>query len=540
MKNKSTLFIIHYALPVLWNLLFLLIPLGYILIIITLLSCTTSPQTGNLSGTVQLQGEEDHSGIIIGVYELSELDPDIVAINEEYDFIGVIINQMTEFDHRFENLTKYTQTDENGNFKIKDIPTGRYNLMAMKDGFGFKYIYEVTIAEGENALEEQRKKEKGKRKKVNIEENDSFNLPVLRRSSASEDGLPFTFNLNKSEADIILYPVTYISSDIDTSTTWKTDHNYIISPESGNNITVSGALTIEPGAIIRINEGVKLTISGDLTAIGDEENMIWFTSNDSLNTHLPIYPSTPSPFNRIELTGAEAKQVAFCKFDHAGTGLLNKVNGFSISDCIFRNSSCGFKSENVDSTFCSNLLCENITNASEGGIYFSGVENGCIEKNIVNDCEIGIQVKDESNPNIKDNNISYCSNGIFVTWYSSPVTNNNEINYSNNAIVVTHRSIPIIEKNNVLNCEIGIKNIYHWCNNPFSIHYNNLKCSSYYVYLNDGMCYADIFAENNYFFTEEISQISNMIFDYNDNHDLGEVIFQPFLTQEYLYAGISK
>ena len=70
MKNKSTLFIIHYAL--------------YILLIIPLLSCTTEPQTGSLTGNVQLQGEEDHSGIIIGVYELSELDPDIVAINEEY------------------------------------------------------------------------------------------------------------------------------------------------------------------------------------------------------------------------------------------------------------------------------------------------------------------------------------------------------------------------------------------------------------------------------------------------------------------------
>ncbi len=76
MKNKSTLFIIHYAL--------------YILLIIPLFSCTTEPQSGSLSGKVHLSGEEDHSGIIIGVYELSELDPDIVAINQEYPHIGVI------------------------------------------------------------------------------------------------------------------------------------------------------------------------------------------------------------------------------------------------------------------------------------------------------------------------------------------------------------------------------------------------------------------------------------------------------------------
>ena len=29
---------------------------------------------------------------------------------------------------------------------------------------------------------------------------------------------------------------------------------------------------------------------------------------------------------------------------------------------IFRDSECGFYSTNADSTFCSNLLCENITN----------------------------------------------------------------------------------------------------------------------------------------------------------------------------------
>jgi len=55
-----------------------------------MLSCSTSPQTGTLSGVIHLSGETDHSGIIIGIYELSELDPDIVAINQEYDFIGVI------------------------------------------------------------------------------------------------------------------------------------------------------------------------------------------------------------------------------------------------------------------------------------------------------------------------------------------------------------------------------------------------------------------------------------------------------------------
>ncbi|MEA3475412.1 MAG: hypothetical protein U9R23_03055 [Candidatus Cloacimonadota bacterium] len=46
----------------------------YILLIITLVSCSTSTQTGNLSGTIHLSVQEDHSNITVALYELSELE----------------------------------------------------------------------------------------------------------------------------------------------------------------------------------------------------------------------------------------------------------------------------------------------------------------------------------------------------------------------------------------------------------------------------------------------------------------------------------
>ena len=66
-----------------------------------LLSCTTQPQTGTLSGVIHLSGETDAS-----VY-----------------------------------------------FEIKDIPTGVYNVVTIKDLFGFKYIYNLQIDNGSNSLE---------------------------------------------------------------------------------------------------------------------------------------------------------------------------------------------------------------------------------------------------------------------------------------------------------------------------------------------------------------------------------------------------
>jgi len=536
------LFFIFYLLPFIFKKSpFILKKLPftfYLLSFILIVSCTTSPQSGSLSGNICLEGEVDHSGITVALYDLAELDQDIVDINEEYPFIGVKISQTTEFDHRFATLTKYTETDANGNFKIKDIPTGRYNMVAMKDSFGFRYIYEVSINEGDNALEEQSKKEKGKNKKVNIEENDSFNLS------------PFTFNLNKSEADIILYPETHISSDIDTTTTWHSSHHYIIEDD----IYISGDLTIEPGAVIRLNEGVKLTISGDLTAIGEEENMIWFTSNDlsrrirqpaeKTDSLISLYPYIPYTFNRVELIGSLNKQVSFCKFTQAGTGLLNKVNGFSISDCIFRNSACGFKSEGVDSTFCSNLLCENITGGS-GGIYFSSyIDGGNIKNNVCSNCVSGIKIYNHSNPEVKNNYINNCNTGIDISYSSSPEVHNNEIYGLGIGVHVLENSCPKIEKQ-VIRTNFGIVSEKYYI--PIEIHYNNFNCSQYVIKIipHGGGYGVDINAENNYFGTIEENEIQNLIYDKNDVDEsqqqyYGIVDFEPFLTQEYPYAGISK
>ena len=67
----------------------LLLSFSFSLLSLLILSCTsTSPQTGTLSGTVHLEGQTDHSGIIIGIYALAELDPGIVEANQKWPHIG--------------------------------------------------------------------------------------------------------------------------------------------------------------------------------------------------------------------------------------------------------------------------------------------------------------------------------------------------------------------------------------------------------------------------------------------------------------------
>ena len=60
----------------------------------------TAPKTGTLTGTVLLEGEQDHSGITVALYKLAELDTTILRYNREYPNVGFAISQATEFDHR--------------------------------------------------------------------------------------------------------------------------------------------------------------------------------------------------------------------------------------------------------------------------------------------------------------------------------------------------------------------------------------------------------------------------------------------------------
>ena len=97
----------------------------------------TDTDEGTISGQVTLEGMSDHSGITISLYEPIELDPDMVAINQEYPNIGVIISQRTEFDHRSHYPEFETTTEQNGNFSLENIPYNDYIIVYKKSGFGY-------------------------------------------------------------------------------------------------------------------------------------------------------------------------------------------------------------------------------------------------------------------------------------------------------------------------------------------------------------------------------------------------------------------
>lgn len=585
----------------------------YILLILTIFSCDTSTEVskGSLTGTVSLEGQSDFSDITVALYDLAYLDTTIVRINNQYPQIGVHINQHTEFDHRLQSPIKSTETLADGSFELTKISTGTYNLVAQKENFGFKYIYNVTINKGENEISQTRNSvsEKGKEKReknnslltslsgrsdaksdhlshsvtkltpqpplLNTIEgelnNDGVILTSLARSSLKEGSqLPFPISLRTS--DLTLYPETHISGNIFNNIVVASDHHLIIDDDTVF-IPNTSSLTIHPGAVIRINPGVDLTIHGTLTAQGEEDNMFWITSNhgfdnsqltssvistpfdklrtgsmEKSNSQLNTHNSTLSNreielYNSMELSSiatVENDLITWGKWDYANTSLLNQVNNLHMQNGIFRKSQSGFNSAEVDSTFCNNLLCENIVNASEAGIYYNNVNNGTIEKNVVSNCEVGLKNKNYCSPTIKNNYILECSTGLEISYYSLTQLVNNEFNDCYYGVFVKESSSPLIYYNNI-NANICIRTQYNY-SNGFEANNNNLQYILYSFQIG-WRTYIDISAENNYFFTIDDEVIQESIYDNNDIEPSQQqyycfVNYIPFLNQIEQNAGI--
>jgi parallel beta-helix repeat protein len=484
MKNKKV------------KLLYLAVYLTIVLILLSLLGCSSPTETpkGSLTGMINLEGLSDHSGIIIALYDLAYLDTTIVRINNQYPQIGVHINQHTEFDHRLQSPIKTTETLADGSFEIKKIPTSIYNLVAIKDGWGFKYLYEIVIEEGDNDL-----------------------------------------------MDVIyLYEEIYISGNISDNVVVATNHHLVIDDDT--DFIPGSSLTIEPGAVIRINPGVDLTIYGNLTAQGEENNMFWVTSNDGLGEEITVF-ATLQYYNQMELSSiayVEDNLIEWGRWDYANTCLLNQVNNMNMKNGILRDGNYGFYCTFIESTFCKNLLIDDCINESAAGIYYNDVNEGIIEKNIIIDCENGIKIKTNSNPVIKNNYIANCNYGAVFNYSSSSEFHNNDIYNSYHCVNVTTNSNPIIYFNN-MSSDIGVYNYYTYCN----IHHNNINSQIYAIQLgfaNYGTG-VDIDAVNNYFFTIDEREIQYLIFDNHDVEEnyqtnIGEVYFSPFSLNRHLNAGI--
>ena len=498
-----------------------------IFIFLTLFSCSSStkPETGSLSGTVILVNDTgdpaldliDYSGITVALYKLAVLDTTIVRINSEYPQIGVQINQETEFDHRYQNPVIKTFTNADGSFKLTGIPIGVYNLVYFKAGWGVRYVYDIVINKGDNFITD-----------IKLQVDDDWkNSNIIDNSKAKN-------------AELILYPMKYLSSTIQNSYIFQEDHSYLITQDT----SFLSSVVFQNSAFVFINPGCRVDF-WDSVSMPESCKRWWITSSEGIFTNEMNIPSDDDNILKIRLANYNGNTIQNGKISHLMDGLEINSNGATLNDMLFFNGFTalvlygndfnlnhtlikGFKSR-------TNVLYGN-SNISQN-IFYNNYDNLIVDSNdfnvnnnYFNSNWVGIRPI-YGNTIIRNNCFWYNDYGISLLG-SSPLIEYNEFYGSKRYCIQTQPNYvqasldycnPIINHNNI------------YALNQIAISIKPDTHNGYYASGNIGV-ENDINATHNYW---RATDINDVIYDEDDSEEVHyKILFDPRINSRIISAGI--
>lgn len=328
--------------------------------------------------------------------------------------------------------------------------------------------------------------------------------------------------LLKLVISLILFPVilsaqTEISGGINANTTWTLQNSpYII---TGNTVIFgNNTLTIEPGVTIKFNDDVQLRIQGSLIAIGNENENITFTSNNS----------NPQRGSWLEINLEEFEATCILEYvqiEYADSGLkYNYLNTTSyIKNSVFKFNNYAIQPGRNRPQFPITIDSVIFTNNDIGIAHYHD------EVNLIN-CEftnnrIGAQLV-ESNVNscIFNENTEIGLDGNTTTTHNSTFTNNG-VGISQNFFNDGAFKSELIE-NTIKYNDIGIKILGY--TSGATISDNTICDNTSHNVINTRSGGADF--SNNCWCTEDLNEIESTIEHGLDDINLGVVSIEPIKT----------
>jgi len=202
---------------------------------------------------------------------------------------------------------------------------------------------------------------------------------------------------------------TILSGNI--SGTWSPSGNPYIIPD---NATVPGGqtLTIQPGVVVWIGEGLSITVEGNIQAIG--------TASQPITIQAPI---TSQYWNEILLYNTETNRFQYCDFLNATNAILITYPGLvDVMNCTFSNCVSSAIVDDVGTGGQTNLVVENclFSGTGSGCVFSGGSASAFISANIFNNLSgtaILIQNQSQSDVVAINNAIVNCVGGVNVDNY---------------------------------------------------------------------------------------------------------------------------
>ena len=328
----------------------------------------------------------------------------------------------------------------------------------------------------------------------------TLGLPVLTQAETDASILSPIERSNFTEE--LSVNIIFISGILTTDSTWTAENEYHI----------NGNLLVTLGTVLTINPGVKVVfdispnrdspynmrIDGTLVAKGTNDSNIDFY----LNGGNISFSSTSVSWNEVTQTG---NVMRYCNVENIG-GSIGIESAPLIDNCTF--TSTGKK--------------------SQIGIGIGG------DARVINNHIINGRVWIRGSTYFSNNQVS--GEGLYITGDVSPTITKNDI-VNGGGIRIDPGAIPNITYNNIIsNSDQGIWVVSRSTETSPTIEYNNIYLNhTFSIKLTDST--TDLVAPNNWWGTVDNYTINQGIWDYNDDYELGKIIFTPFSNSPIKEAG---
>jgi len=301
----------------------------------------------------------------------------------------------------------------------------------------------------------------------------------------------------------------------------------------------------EAGATVNLND-YYIQVNGTLVSRGSSSDQIHF------NGGRITFTSVSNSWN--EQTGSG------CIIENAILGAITLSNASpKINNNIIRGNIVGEGSPIISNNTISGYISDDSFHSVESGspiIINNNITGGCIaqeggspviSKNIISGItsydefnrptqqSLEIAVSGNNNARVSDNIISGCSVNILVGG-GTPTIERNLITQGGHGIKIDSGAKPLIQNNTITKNAVGIicassdlsTIIYNNIYDNYREEYGKLD-NNFDIYLDSGAI-NDINAAYNWWGTTDTAAISQKIYDFDDDFNLGTVTFTPFLT----------
>jgi len=472
---------------------------------LTLCSCdsSTSSSKGSIVGTILLDGETDHSGIVVSIYNARNVPTELSQVLEEYPQLSFQLDSKVIFDHREQDALHTALTNADGKFSFDDIPYSDYIITYRKEGWGYNNYFNIELNESELYLGD--------------------NNPLKLYHEVSLPGL------------------------IEGDFTLESDKCYVATNDV---VIASGAqMIMQSNSRLLLNQYVKIITQGNL--VGPESPLrAYITSSAGIHS---------GGFSNADLADgvhilSDNSSIENMSFSYLGTGLKVSGDSHDLHRLAFQNCVFGLVINAASDIELSHCLFSGNKDINAAACYAYDVQGLSARSNIFYSNYIAHKheiVKDA----VVENNAYINNDRAYLNlWESTADFRYNDLRSDGVAIENSGRSNLSITYNNI-ESKVGVKtyhtnNWYNSINNGWTKANNNNIIASqlavesrarYYYY--DAPAYPLDF-KNNYWGTTSQTEIADLVLDY---HELGsgppewvysEVVYLPFRLHRVDNAGI--